>query len=234
MDKNYYEILEVDRNASQEVIEKAYKTLAKKYHPDLQDDIHKKQAEETFKIINEAYEILSNPEQRARYDHNLASTTISQDKYNEMYQQNQILKDKLNDLQQHIYQQKNYSQNTNANYNSVQNNAQNPNYHSAQNNTQNSDYKIQAEQYQRDLEYEKQMNQARQQAYYDAYIQDLKNRGYKIRYKKTFKEYLKNLLALCIAILFLLFILNLPFVKSFFYDLAENNDLLYYILSLFK
>ena len=234
MDKNYYEILEVDRNASQEVIEKAYKTLAKKYHPDLQDDIHKKQAEETFKIINEAYEILSNPEQRARYDHNLASTTISQDKYNEMYQQNQILKDKLNDLQQHIYQQQNYSQNTNANYNSVQNNAQNPNYHSDQNNTQNSDYKIQAEQYQRDLEYEKQMNQARQQAYYDAYIQDLKNRGYKIRYKKTFKEYLKNLLALCIAILFLLFILNLPFVKSFFYDLAENNDLLYYILSLFK
>ena len=60
---------------------------------------------------------------------------------------------------------------------------------------QNSDYKIQAEQYQRDLEYEKQMNQARQQAYHDAYIQDLKNRGYKIRYKKTFKEYLKNLLA---------------------------------------
>ena len=234
MDKNYYEILEVDRNASQEVIEKAYKTLAKKYHPDLQDDIHKKQAEETFKIINEAYEILSNPEQRARYDHNLASTTISQDKYNEMYQQNEILKNKLNDLQQHMYQQQNYSQNTNANYNSVQNNAQNPNYHSAQNNTQNSDYKIQAEQYQRDLEYEKQMNQARQQAYYDAYIQDLKNRGYKIRYKKTFKEYLKNLLALCIAILFLLFILNLPFVKSFFYDLAENNDLLYYILSLFK
>ena len=234
MDKNYYEILEVDRNASQEVIEKAYKTLAKKYHPDLQDDIHKKQAEETFKIINEAYEILSNPEQRARYDHNLASTTISQDKYNEMYQQNEILKNKLNDLQQHMYQQQNYSQNTNANYNSVQNNAQNPNYHSAQNNTQNSDYKIQAEQYQRDLEYEKQMNQARQQAYHDAYIQDLKNRGYKIRYKKTFKEYLKNLLALCIAILFLLFILNLPFVKSFFYDLAENNDLLYYILSLFK
>ena len=62
-------------------------------------------------------------------------------------------------------------------------------------------------------EYEKQLERARQQAYHDAYIQDLKNRGYKIRYKKTFKEYLKNLFALCIAILFLIFILNLPFVK---------------------
>ena len=36
--KNYYEILEVDKNASEEVIEKAYKTLAKKYHPDLQNN----------------------------------------------------------------------------------------------------------------------------------------------------------------------------------------------------
>ena len=67
MDKNYYEILEVDRNASPEIIEKAYKTLAKKYHPDLQDDIHKKEAEETFKIINEAYQTLSDPEQRSLY-----------------------------------------------------------------------------------------------------------------------------------------------------------------------
>ena len=92
MDKNYYEILEVDRNASPEIIDKAYKTLAKKYHPDLQDEFHKKEAEETFKIINEAYETLSNPEQRALYDQKIENTVISQDKYDEMYQQNQVLK----------------------------------------------------------------------------------------------------------------------------------------------
>lgn len=40
--KNYYEILEVDRNASKEIIEKAYKTLAKKYHPDVQEQNQKK------------------------------------------------------------------------------------------------------------------------------------------------------------------------------------------------
>ena len=48
--KKYYEILEVDKNASQEVIEKAYKTLAKKYHPDLQQGSMKQQYAEKMKI----------------------------------------------------------------------------------------------------------------------------------------------------------------------------------------
>lgn len=100
MDKNYYEILEIDRNASPEIIDKAYKTLAKKYHPDLQDEAHKKESEEKFKIINEAYQVLSNPEQKALYDQNLVDSNISQDQYEEMYRQNQILKDQLNNLQQ--------------------------------------------------------------------------------------------------------------------------------------
>ena len=54
--KNYYEILEVDKNASEEVIEKAYKTLAKKYHPDLQNN---SDCQDKMRQINEAYEILS-------------------------------------------------------------------------------------------------------------------------------------------------------------------------------
>ena len=57
--KNYYEILEVDRNASKEIIEKAYKTLAKKYHPDVQEQNLKNIAEEKMKLINEAYSVLS-------------------------------------------------------------------------------------------------------------------------------------------------------------------------------
>ena len=108
MDKNYYEILEVDRNASPEIIEKAYKTLAKKYHPDLQDDIHKKEAEETFKMINEAYETLSNPTLKATYDEQLSNATISQESYNEIYKQNQKLKNELNQL--HHMQQHNTPQ----------------------------------------------------------------------------------------------------------------------------
>lgn len=65
---NYYEILEVSQNASKEVIEKAYKVLAKKYHPDLQEQNEKQKAEQKMKLINEAYETLSNDEKKEQYD----------------------------------------------------------------------------------------------------------------------------------------------------------------------
>lgn len=216
MDKNYYEILEVDRNASPEIIEKAYKTLAKKYHPDLQDDIHKKEAEETFKIINEAYQTLSDPEQRSLYDQKIENTVITQDKYDEMYQQNQVLKNKLNDLQQHMHNGNTYSQN-------VKHVNPNTNINKSPNNMQNSYQNAQAEQYKRNLQYEQQVNQARQQAYHDAYIQDLKNRGYRIRYKKSFSDYVKSFIALVIVILILFIIFQIPFVKNYFTELYHTN-----------
>lgn len=64
--KDYYSILGVGRNASEEEIKKAYRKLAKKYHPDHHPD--DKSAEEKFKEINEAYQVLSDPEKRRRYD----------------------------------------------------------------------------------------------------------------------------------------------------------------------
>lgn len=68
MEKNYYEILEVDVKASKEIIEKAFKVLAKRYHPDTQSEDKKDWAEEKFKELNEAYEVLSNDESRKNYD----------------------------------------------------------------------------------------------------------------------------------------------------------------------
>ena len=64
--KDYYKILDVDKNASVETIRKAYRNLAKKYHPDKNPG--NKEAEEKFKEINEAYEVLKDKEKRARYD----------------------------------------------------------------------------------------------------------------------------------------------------------------------
>src|SRR5687767_3734000 len=64
--KDYYEILGVPRNASDADIKKAFRKLAREYHPDVAKD--KAKAEERFKEINEAYEVLSDKDKRNKYD----------------------------------------------------------------------------------------------------------------------------------------------------------------------
>src|SRR5271163_3171705 len=64
--KDYYKTLGVAREASQDEIKKAFRKLARQYHPDVAKD--KKTAEEKFKGINEAYEVLGDPDKRKKYD----------------------------------------------------------------------------------------------------------------------------------------------------------------------
>lgn len=201
MEKNYYEILEIDKNASPEIIKKAYSTLAKKYHPDLQPDDKKREAEATFKLINEAYETLSDEAKKKEYDKTIVTSTVSQEDYNAIYQENEQLKSIINQLQKQPIQQNNSN---NINNNITQQNVE-PKYQDAPDPNYYKDY-------------EKNIKQAYEQAYYDAYIQDLKNRGYKIRYKKTFKDHLKNLIALLLTVFILWILWQLPFVQKLIKD----------------
>src|SRR5665647_569128 len=63
---DYYKILGIEKNASQQEIKNAYRKLARKYHPDLNPD--DKNAKVNFQQINEAHEVLSDPEKRKKYD----------------------------------------------------------------------------------------------------------------------------------------------------------------------
>ena len=64
--RDYYEVLGISKGASEDEIKKAYKKMARKYHPDLNPG--DKEAEEKFKEVNEAYEVLSDADKKARYD----------------------------------------------------------------------------------------------------------------------------------------------------------------------
>lgn len=207
MKKNYYDILQVNRNASSEIIEKAYKILAKKYHPDLQTEENKKEAEEILKEINEAYETLSSPEKKEAYDVFL----LEQEKQNESVTNpmdqttdtNFSAENELKDKQQQEWVQKQQ--------------------------LQQMQYQEQL-QYEKDLAYQQQLQAARQKAYHDAYIQDLKNRGYKIRYKKSLKDYSKDLLAFVIFIFVLIILWQIPFIQEFFIHMYEENVFLHAIV----
>jgi len=83
--KDYYDILGVSKNASQDEIKKAYRKLAMKYHPDHSSG--NKENEEKFKEISEAYAVLSDPEKRKQYD------TYGSEDFQQRYSQEDIFKD---------------------------------------------------------------------------------------------------------------------------------------------
>lgn len=206
--KNYYEILEVDKKASLEVIEKAYKTLVKKYHPDLQNEENHVEYEEKMKEINEAYSVLSDDFKKANYDEQLQESTISVDEYNRLVQENQNLRAQLENINARTY---------NTRTATVQNNEPNDDTISRMSRVMYDNIK-----------------QAREQAYNDAYIQDMKNRGYRIREKHDLKYYLKFIGCLCIVILIFTIIYQIPIVKRFFNQLYEENVLVQSIINIFK
>lgn len=137
MEKNYYDILEVNKNASQEIIEKAYKTLVKKYHPDLQDNNLKAEYEEKIKLINEAFEVLSDSEKRKNYDLNLKQTEFSVEDYNNLINENLKLKNEINYLKNNLI---NYKNNINNNLNNKIN--ENLNYNDINKNNLNNNKNI--------------------------------------------------------------------------------------------
>lgn len=98
--KNYYKILEVDEDASQEVIKGVYKLHIKKNHPDLFQGEEKIRAEERLKKLNEAYEVLS--DENKRKEHDKALKEEYEKKLRQLKEENEKLKNALLSEEQHL------------------------------------------------------------------------------------------------------------------------------------
>ena len=145
--KNYYELLEVSEKASPEVIKKAYTTLVKKYHPDLQPDGEKKAAEEKIKEINEAYEILSDKVKRENFDKKLQVQRVNDKSYSyyNKPQKRVIHKPRVKNVYDNNYGI-DYNDSMNEFYNNVYNEAYNNAYNQAYiNNLRNMGFDIKYE-----------------------------------------------------------------------------------------
>ena len=76
--KDYFQVLGVDRGADVDTVKRAFRKLARKYHPDVNPG--DKTAEAKFKEVSEAYEVLSDPEKRQRYEQNMKHCTEHEQK----------------------------------------------------------------------------------------------------------------------------------------------------------
>ena len=208
--KNYYEILEVDRNASQEIIEKAYKILVKKYHPDLQQSqTDKKFAEEQIKLINDAYDTLSDKDKKENYDINLKNNNITEEEYNLLINENLKLKKELYILKNKYNFNYEYTKN---NYNANEQNRKNSNVH----NTSSSSY------YSNPNYTENYHNNNSHDNYTDNNI----NKNYILFYLKNI---LINILKLFLIVALIFLAIYLLFKLPFFKEIIGGNDLLFFI-----
>ena len=195
MEKNYYEILEVDKCASEEIIKKAYNTLAKKYHPDLQSEDLKPICEEKFKLINEAYETLSVPKKREEYDCTLKQNIISQEDFDAIYLENQKLKNIIDKLEQEYIYNKNQL-----------------------NNILQQRHKNAPKQYETYNNYINDIEQTRKQAHDEFYNSSNSN------YTQVPRERFTNLIAILLTIVILLILWNIPFIKNFLINYIFYNS----------
>lgn len=204
--KTLYEILQVSENASPEIIEKAYKILVKKYHPDLQPAEEKKNAEDKMKEINEAYEVLGDEQKRNAYDIELEEERREE----ELERQRSST----------------FSQN-NQNYT---NSYSNQNVQTKENNNGFNYEKDRMEYEQRlrqeEAEQRMKMQENLNREYANAYNDYLRSLGYKVKESWT-KEKTRDLLiviAIIIAIIFLMWLF--PPTRNWLINFYESNPII--------
>ena len=208
MSKNtLYEVLEVSENASAEVIEKAYKVLAKKYHPDLQSEANKKSAENKMKKINEAYDILGNEEKRKEYDKAL-----------EQEREEQRLKQEMELERQRIEKEQ-------------ANQASYMNEYSDVNTKNETELQRQLREYEKDLKRKEMQRMQKMQEnlnreYENAYYNYLRSLGYKVKRRITKERVRDFFITIGVMILIITALWFIPPTHDWLVSFYEENPIL--------
>lgn len=192
--KTLYEILEVSENASKEVIEKAYKVLAKKYHPDVQQDENKIKAEQKMKEINEAYAILSDDTKRNSYNEELARKRT----------------------EEAAKQINNYQTQQNTTY--YQNNQYQKN--------------MEAEYRRKEKQMRQNMQAEYQEMYKETYEDYLRNLGYKVKHKWTWKNFRDFLITISIMVAMGALLWFIPPTRKMLINLYQSNQIIQIIVNI--
>lgn len=221
--KTLYEILEVSETASNEIIEKAYKVLAKKYHPDLWPQDKKEYAENKMKEINDAYDVLSDETKRKEYDDSLKI-------------------DRQKELEKKIKEQdKNrYNQNVNfKDYNKqneqTQGNFTQEEYRKMQEELRKEELikeKIIKEELRKQDEIRQNLQNEYEQKYQKAYEGYLRGLGYKIKYKWTWKNYRDLIITILIISMICLSLWFFPVTHKWIMDFYESNPIVKTIIDI--
>ena len=223
MKKNYYDILEVNKNASPEIIEKAYKVLVKKYHPDLQEPDKKAFFEQKLKDINEAYDTLSNTEKRKQY--NMQLEELEKKQIENLYNENINLKNELNNIKD----------NSNSAYNNHDNNLNNNLYNNDKNQRTNHNTYQNININNNSESNNKYYNQNR---YYKTpnykYDYNYKKLYYKNILKIKIRHLIPDIVVILIIILLFYILWQIPFIRNYLTDLYNENIVIQTVVNFFK
>lgn len=208
-----YEVLEVSENASEEIIEKAYKVLAKKYHPDLQEAREKHIAEERMKRINEAYDVLGNADKRKEYDEQLRQEREAE---KERCYQDKSFQDVEMDEKQNYYAQ---------------------GYNSNIQNQENYNYERDRAKYQERLRKEeerqrKKMQENLNKEYENAYNDYLRSLGYKVKHKWKKENFMDLLIVFAIMAVIITALWFIPPSHDWMVNFYESNPILKTIINI--
>lgn len=210
-----YEILEVSENASEEIIEKAYKVLAKKYHPDLQEVGKKREAEEKMKKINEAYDILGNIEKRSKYDEELKQKRKIE---KEMYYQEQNFQNVEKEEKTQYYAE-NFSDNNSK--------KKQENY-----NYEKERLKYQERLRREEINQRKKMQENLNKEYENAYYNYLRSLGYKVKHKWTKENIFDFFMVIIIMAIIITALWFIPPTHDWMVNFYENNPILKTIIDI--